>query len=271
MHGSTSACTLEAHPWRSTAVDRYRTSPLLPRRNVTWTHAPPCGTLPPSHKCEREIGQRMALEQNNALGVFFPPSRERTLCGKKSTRFLYLDVGANDPQTSVLPFVHRYRDGHLFELIAFEGDPQWRKVYAQKSLSHVRFIPFAVGTRNGTVTMKASGSNKHSQAMTFEAAADDTKQSSSSSSSSLRVLDFAEWLRNNVRPTDFTVCKIDIERGEFELLPYLLTTGTATLCDELFMECHSQQLFNNGPHQYRECVNLFRRAEAGGLWVHEWF
>ena len=87
MRGATSACTLQAHPWRSTAVDRYRTSPLLPRRNVTWTHAPPCGTLPPSHKCEREIGQRMALEQDNALGVFFPPSRERTLCGKKSTRF----------------------------------------------------------------------------------------------------------------------------------------------------------------------------------------
>ena len=66
-------------------------------------------------------------------------------------------------------------------------------------------------------------------------------------------------------------CLQIITVGKFLRPSWLSVVTPAADCDDLFMECHSQQLFNNGPHQYRECVNLFRRAEAGGLWVHEWF
>ena len=64
---------------------------------------------------------------------------------------------------------------------------------------------------------------------------------------------------------------MDVEGAEFDLVPALIASGAAPLIDELFIECHSQEVFRNGPHHYRECVKMLRDAQNAGMWVHEWF
>ena len=53
-----------------------------------------------------------------------------------------------------------------------------------------------------------------------------------------RELDFAAWLRRNVRETDFVALKMDIEGSEHTVLKHMHETGTLQLVDELFLECH---------------------------------
>ena len=43
------------------------------------------------------------------------------------------------------------------------------------------------------------------------------------------------------------------------------------LIDEMMIECHHKETYEQGPHEYKECVDMFRRLQAAGIWMHEWF
>ena len=110
-------------------------------------------------------------------------------------------------------------------MIAFDGDPRWQAAYAANA-SHVTFLPYAVGTQNGTARMHQS--TKGDQATTFAptSARKHARAHDASAGTLVRVIDLSDWLRVHVRPSDYVVCKIDIEREEFRLLPHLIERGT---------------------------------------------
>ena len=86
----------------------------------------------------------------------------------------------------------------------------------------------------------------------------------------IRCVDIVRWLRLNVPADALTVAEIDIERGEFEVIPYLLQHGdTLRLIDEIYIECHAESWKQYG-HSYRECLDMYKQLRTAGVFVHEW-
>ena len=66
--------------------------------------------------------------------------------------------------------------------------------------------------------------------------------------------------------------KMDIERAEFAILAALLhEPSVLRLIDELFVECHHLETWDNGPHLRRECLALYDKLQAAGVWTHDWY
>jgi hypothetical protein len=91
--------------------------------------------------------------------------------------------------------------------------------------------------------------------------------------------DLAHILLTQVRREDYCVVKIDIEGGEWELLPRLVKTGAMTLIDELFVEIHFHHpmLASHGwsarkfPHTIEQTVDAMTRLRRRhDLIFHYW-
>jgi len=84
-------------------------------------------------------------------------------------------------------------------------------------------------------------------------------------------IDFASWLARTVSRFDYVVCKMDIEGAEFNVIPHLISRGVITLIDELFLECHSEEMHGNGPRAFTECIQLHETIRDAGVWEHDWY
>ena len=88
----------------------------------------------------------------------------------------------------------------------------------------------------------------------------------------VQTINLSEWLVENVRHQDYVVCKMDIEKAEFDVLPALLRNPSVLrLIDELFVECHHRETWDVGPHRYAECLSLYRALMAEGVWTHDYY
>lgn len=172
-----------------------------------------------------------------------------------NSRLIYLDLGARDYDSSIPTFVNNYPSGKEFRVIAFEADPKWNFYYNDRK--NVEYYNFAVGITNKTTYLSS-----HTPAAKITDQITDT---------AVNVLDFSEWLRNNIKPQDFVVAKMDIEGMEFDLIPYLRTQQTLLLIDELFIECHHIEMWGNGPKTFTECYGMLSSLQTDGIWTHEWF
>jgi len=184
-----------------------------------------------------------------------------------TNRRIYLDLGANAPETSVLPFVHKYPEGEQFELVAFEADPAWLPSYrpplCNTSCDGIRLMQAVVGLNN-TISYVAS----HGLSLGRSASPTPDKIHTVP----VTTVDIRRWLVDNVQHEDFVVMKMDIERAEFAVLSALLhEPSVLRLIDELFVECHHLETWDNGPHLRRECLSLYDKLQAAGVWTHDWY
>ena len=187
--------------------------------------------------------------------------------GGVKNRRIYLDLGANAPETSVLPFVYKYPAGEQFELVAFEADPTWLPSYrpplCNTSCEGIKLIQTVVGL-NDTISYFAS----HGLSVGRSASPTPDKVHTVP----VTTVDIRRWLVENVRHKDFVVMKMDIERAEFAILAALLhEPSVLRLIDELFVECHHLETWDNGPHLRRECLALYDKLQAAGVWTHDWY
>ena len=187
--------------------------------------------------------------------------------GGVTNRRIYLDLGANAPETSVLPFVYKYPAGEQFELVAFEADPTWLPSYrpplCNTSCEGIKLIQAVVGL-NDTISYFAS----HGLSVGRSASPTPDKVHTVP----VTTVDIRRWLVENVRHKDFVVMKMDIERAEFAILAALLQEPSVLrLIDELFVECHHLETWDNGPHLRRECLALYDKLQAAGVWTHDWY
>ena len=232
-----------------------------------------CGLLRNEPNTSRCCNERNAKAFNNSLAAVWPPRRGSD---SRSSRLIYLDLGANSPGSSIWRFVETYPRGARFEVIAFEADPQWAPQYtaarcaswnarwnASVNCGPFRFIPAAIGVNDTVSYFARSG---HSIGRSVKSIRDPMH------SVEVHTVDFGRWLRENVRHEDFVVCKMDIELAEFQVLPALLRTpSTLRLLDELMVECHHYETWHVGPHVYKECLQLYQALLAQGVWVHDYY
>jgi FkbM family methyltransferase len=76
-------------------------------------------------------------------------------------------------------------------------------------------------------------------------------------------IDFAAWLRDNTRPDDFVVLKLDVEGAEYPIIDHLLKGDAAGRIDILFIEFHNAWV--NIPKERDE--SLLRQLRARGIRV----
>lgn len=264
-------------PWMLASSHRY--SGLSGRKDIFSDLSPPCKQMA-AKVCQRHMHDRTSHAMQRRLGLIYPPSIAH-FCG---ARLLYLDLGANAPRSSVRKFYSTYPNSSLFRIVAFEPSPRWVAAFARE-MPTVELWPYAVGLSNGTALFDGGGSEAAKiLSPPAKSLANDKKTSEGPKkpekrenpkarrdSVVVKTIDFLAWLQKHVQPADYVVCKMDVEGAEFELVPALIASGAAPLIDELFIECHSEEIGRNGPHHYHECVKMLRDAQNAGMWVHEWF
>ena len=88
----------------------------------------------------------------------------------------------------------------------------------------------------------------------------------------VQCIDIKKWLDENIPHSALAVAKIDIEKTEFEVIPYLLKyPNTFRIIDELYLECHHVETWGHRPHTFKECLKMFKDIRKIGIIVHEWF
>ena len=247
-------------PWQLDMPTRYATRASL--HEGFMQHG--CGSKRHAVETMRCIAWRMNRTWQAALGHIWPP-RKRS----QANRLIYLDLGANAPDTSMLTFTEQYPSGQTFEVIAFEAAPEWGPHYRPPLCNtSCNNIQAAVGVNDTTSYLSRASRSVHgSLGRDISQHPDDR-----SHVVPVQTVDLRRWLVENVRHEDLVVCKMDIEKSEFDVLPALLREPSVLrLINELFVECHHLETWDNGPHRRRECLHLFEQLLAAGVWTHDWY
>jgi hypothetical protein len=87
-------------------------------------------------------------------------------------------------------------------------------------------------------------------------------------------VDVASYILSNFTKEDFVVLKLDIEGGEWTLIPHLVRTGAMELIDEVFFECHPIDFddYQKQPNRLPSiCVDFINDLRAMGVYCHRWF
>lgn len=74
----------------------------------------------------------------------------------------------------------------------------------------------------------------------------------------VKTIDFSDWLATHVSHDDYTVCKMDIEGAEFDVLEHLLKSKRMGLLDVLLVEWHPSRFPNPWRLRYRRFMIKMR-------------
>lgn len=153
-------------------------------------------------------------------------------------RKIFLDCGANIGQ-SVKAWYSCNKDAKSYEVYSFEAskklEPTLRKKL--KKYSNVTIINKVVWIHGDGVKFndrgnlgsstepdKITGGSTHKKGAVFES------------------IDLASFIKENFSPDDWIVLKIDIEGGEYHLIPHLIESGALKYINELYLELHAAKL-----------------------------
>lgn len=217
---------------------------------------------------------------------------EALSCRQKFPRFVYLDLGAEHYPSSVGGwFQKRYPNHYAFRIIALEGDPYKNGLRAGRSWRahpEVEMLQFAAWTSNTTVEFLSEGFGAHMTSGQNLTGAlkngqnvnlnvyGDRKQTKHLVH--VKTLDIADFLQRNFAKEDYVVVKMDIEGGEFALVPHLIAAGVAPLIDEMFLEVHWQKrnstVWNKKPlaagQSRASAIDLVAKLRDANVYAHEW-
>lgn len=181
----------------------------------------------------------------------------------KYRRKYFIDLGARKYKSSVEFFLQAYLSRHSssFEVHAFELDKRFWGTFEGKNVTlHKK----AAWVRDGTVRVGGSTS--------MQAVGTAADKAHRKNLGRVSAIDFSSWLRVTVQRDDLCIVKMDIEGGEHELVEKLMADETINLIDELFLECHYDAWSKRRVDKSREqCMKLFDRIRAHGVFAHEWF
>jgi len=167
--------------------------------------------------------------------------------GKK--RKIFIDGGAHYGE-SIEMFLQNYSDSNAwdFELFSFEANPKllqtvdaaYNQLTAHNPQLQLSFFPGAIWVENTNVdfytgTSHYSGTtNKHKT----------TGGVHSSNKVSIPGIDFNAWIIKNFNSNDYIILKLDIEGGEYDVLPHMILNGSMGYIDKLYIEWHHNKLTN---------------------------
>ena len=181
---------------------------------------------------------------------------------------VWIDVGARMFSGSTMWFLRRYPDARSFGAVAFELlDLKQTYDRAPTIFRSFEYIQKAAWTHSNGVMIKGYKMARVSDGV-IEQKGDKRAEWSAPS------VDLAEFLKQNFTRNDFVALKMDIEGGEWTLIPHLIRTGAMDLVDELFLECHPIDFddYVRQPGRLPQiCIDFINDLRDMGIYCHRWF
>jgi len=151
---------------------------------------------------------------------------------------IFLDVGAYDGD-SIKKF-RKYVGNHkIYEIHAFEPNPNHWKHFPESDTSVTLHkeavwiydgdIDFFVGEQSNGI-----GSTLMADKTTGQVDYDNPVPS--------KCIDFDRWIKENCSKEDFIILKMDIEGGEFKVIPHMMKGGSFDYLNEIWIEIHPNKI-----------------------------
>jgi len=187
---------------------------------------------------------------------------------------IFIDAGANTGQ-SFKTFVKNYPDAKEYKIYAFEPSASERisrKIKGNcqqvKRKGHdIEHIRAAVGTTDGFIDFYDLGSESSTTEFSKLAGRDNfSKRLLEKSKRKVTCIDLARFI-NSFPEDTYIILKMDIEGGEYELVPHLHTAGALKKVNKLYIELHAYKMFEKTP---KDDWQLLDTLELNGLTPHTW-
>ena len=149
---------------------------------------------------------------------------------------IFIDCGANQGQ-SVENFKKYWKDWNEYDIHTFEANPKLIKFFDKyQNTNNITFHHKVVWVEDGDVDFylgKYDGSSvcKH-------------KKTGNLSKTPIKLpsIDLNNFIKTNFSINDYIILKIDIEGGEYDLIPHLLDNNTFKYINELYIEFHNRKV-----------------------------
>lgn len=213
-----------------------------------------------------------ALEQQAAQDAATLTARLRAPTPPQ--RGLFIDCGSNLGQG--FGQFSRYFSGEDYDYVLVEPNPNcWPALQAlvDAAPDRRRLLKSAASTHEGTVEFFGLEQDPTSQGASM-LADHNSKYYAADASRALTVPCFslAQLIESSRARYASVVLKLDIEGGEYEVLPDLIARGAHRLLDAAYIEFHAQYMAEPKAAAYRDLeAQLKARLLADGLPLRIWF
>jgi len=192
-------------------------------------------------------------------------------------RKVFIDGGANVGQ-SIEAFCNHYPNAEEYEIHSFEASQDDMNILkplnrvANEFRDRVKGIDVhnkAIWVHDGEVTFCDSGNES-----SFVWPVDMSKSTIAGSNKycekgqknvNVECVDISNWIKSNFSKEDHIVLKLDIEGGEYDVIPKMLEAGALEYVDKLFCEIHGIKCHYTFD-QSMSLINIANEA-TGGLYI----
>lgn len=159
-------------------------------------------------------------------------------------RKVFVDVGGHLGQ-SVRRFYREVEDADRYEIFSFEPEPETFRKLSENigHIKNVRLINAAAYAGQGTLDFYVGKDNQNEGGTTQKGKL--TGRVDYDKPLKVPCLDFAKWLKENVKEEDFVVVKMNIEGGEYALMAHLLKEDVTGLIDKFYIQLHAHKFPQN--------------------------
>ena len=185
-------------------------------------------------------------------------------------RKVFIDAGANVGQ-SIEAFYNHYPNSEEYEIHSFEASQSPDVLNPLNAAAEnfrdktkgVKVYNKAIWIHDGTVDFYDSGDE--SSSIMFRKARMAKIKDNSLIKREVDCVDIGNWIKNNFTKEDHIVLKLDIEGGEYSVIPKMLEDGALEYVDKLFCEIHGLKCHYNFV-QSMSLINIANEA-TGGLYI----
>ena len=176
-------------------------------------------------------------------------------------KLIILDLGANDG-CSVLKFQeilkqHSNIDYHIY---SFEPNPFFKERLTQleNKYENVKVIMKIAGTKNNTTNLYLSQGNNDGSSVFSDKM---TNKISKNVYIEVEELDIAEFIEG-LPEHDLLWVKMDIEGGEYEIIPHLSKNHCLGKINKLFIEWHHKKIRSVSQQMHNNCINMVKNIDT---------
>lgn len=208
----------------------------------------------------------------------------------KNNNNVFLDCGTNLGQ-GLLQFIDKNIIDKTFKIYCFEPNP-YALEFSRKRFSDKKYEDFNITFKEVGVWVENCEKNLTIECFSGEYTCQHTKQhlgynlksggatnimenewlkpdyiedKDIDKSLNVQCIDFSEYIKQNINPTDYVICKMDIEGAEYEVLQKMIKDETINIIKELYIEWHSHLLKTN-----YNTFSLIQEMTKRGIRVNNW-
>lgn len=215
---------------------------------------------------KKSSGRWIGIHPNDLRISPLLPKVETNL--SSSAKLVFMDLGARMYPGSTGWFLKHYPRSREFNVVVFELlDLEHTYTAAKPYFSSFTYERKAAWTHNKGVAIKGMRMARVDDNVVIQKG--DNRQTWLSPS-----VDVAAYIMSNFTKDDFVVIKLDIEGGEWTLIPHLVRTGAIEYIDEVFFECHPIDFddYQRQPNRLPAiCVDFINDLRKLGVYCHRWF